>query len=121
MPGGTTVQTGNVKLQTMLGWAANTFAYPAVGANTTAIQTYSVPGLLPNDLVDVQLQGHQAGLSVSSAWCAAAGTLTVQWVNSTATPVTASNFPASIVLIVSRFEDANIGPPGSPPWLQAIV
>ena len=121
MPGGTTPQGGNVKLQQMLAWAANTFAVPAVGANTSAIQTYTVPGVLPNDLVDVQLQGHQAGLSVSSAWCATPGTLTVQWVNSTATPVTAGNFTASVVLLVSRFENANVAAPGTAPWMQAIV
>lgn len=121
MPGGTTPQEGNVKLQNVLGFAASAISYPTVTANTSATQTYTIPGLLIGDIVDIQLQGHVAGLSVSSAWCAAAGTLTIQWVNSTTGTITGAAFTSPVIMLISRYENANVAQIGASPWLQAIV
>lgn len=118
MPGGTTEVGGNTKLQVILGLPA--LASPAsVGANSSVTNTASVPGLLPYDLIDVQLQSHVAGLSVASAWCAAANVMTVQWVNSTAAPITTQSFVA--IVGVTRMENANVGPPGQSNFPQAII
>lgn len=122
MPGGTTEVGGNTKLQVILGFGTtgNTIASPAsLAANTSVISTYSVPGLLVYDLIDLQLQGHFAGLSIGSTFCTVAGTLSVQWINSTTGAITTQTF--TTLLQVTRMENANINPPGTAPWLQAIV
>ena len=62
----------------------------AVAANTTATQTFSIPGLQTTDIVNVLgLNGSQiAGIVTAEADCLAAGVLTVQFGNLTAAPVT---------------------------------
>jgi hypothetical protein len=109
MPGGTTEVGGNTKLQVVgVLVGATGISTPSVGANTSVTQTYSLPGLLVNDMIDLQSQSHVAGLSVASAWCAAANVLTAQFVNSTGSTIGAqSNY---IVLFqVTRMENANLG------------
>jgi len=105
MPGGTTPQGGNCKLQDLLALAVTT---PSVTANTSNTATYSLPGVLPYDIVDVQSQSHVAGLSVGSSWCSTAGSIIVQFVNSTGSTIGAqSNY--QILILVSRYENANLG------------
>lgn len=106
MPGGTTEVGGNTKLQTILGL---TLASPSpnIAANTSVIQTYTVPGLLVYDLIDVQMQAHNAGLSVGSTWCATPGVMTVQWINSTTGTIATANIQC--VVGVTRMENANLG------------
>lgn len=62
----------------------------AVAANTTAAQTFSVPGLQTTDIVTlIGLNGSQiAGIVVCECDCLTAGVLTVQFGNLTASPVT---------------------------------
>ena len=62
----------------------------AVAANTSAAQTFSIPGLQTTDIVVLLgLIGSQAaGIVVCEADCLTAGVLSVQFGNLTASPVT---------------------------------
>lgn len=53
----------------------------SVGANTTAEQTFNVPGLLVGDSLDINKASHQAGLSIGNVRVSAANTLAIQFVN----------------------------------------
>lgn len=109
MPGGTSDVFGNSHLQTIgiLG-AATGISTPSVGANTSVIATYSLPGILVNDFIDAQSQTHVAGLSIASCWCATNGIVTLQFVNSTTGTIgVQSNYV--VLWMVSRMENANLG------------
>lgn len=56
----------------------------SVGANTTAEQTFAVPGLQVGDSLDINKASHQAGLSIGNVRVSAAGVLAIQFVNTTA-------------------------------------
>jgi hypothetical protein len=62
----------------------------AVSAATTAVQTFSVPGLQTTDIVSVVgLNGSQtAGIIIAEADCLTAGVLSIQFGNVTAGSVT---------------------------------
>jgi hypothetical protein len=60
----------------------------AVGANTTAEQTFAVPGLQVGDSIDINKASHQAGLSIGNVRVSAANTLAIQFVNTTAGSIT---------------------------------
>ncbi|HDR8930509.1 hypothetical protein [Burkholderia vietnamiensis] len=59
-----------------------------VAANATAEQTFAVPGLQVGDSVDINKASHQAGLSIGNVRVSAANTLAIQYVNTTASPIT---------------------------------
>lgn len=59
-----------------------TLAPASVGANTTAEQTFTVPGLQVGDSLDVNKASHQVGLSIGNVRVSAANTLAIQFVNS---------------------------------------
>ena len=67
-----------------------TLAPVSVAANTTATQTFTVPGLLTTDIVNViGLNGSQiAGIIIAESDCLAVNVLTIQFGNVTAAPVT---------------------------------
>lgn len=56
----------------------------SVAANTTAEQTFTVPGLQVGDSIDVNKTSHQVGLSIGNVRVSAANTLAIQYVNTTA-------------------------------------
>lgn len=60
----------------------------AVGANTTAEQTFNVPGLQVGDSLDINKASHQVGLSIGNVRVSAANTLAIQYVNTTAGSIT---------------------------------
>lgn len=60
----------------------------AVGANTTAEQTFTVPGLQVGDSIDINKASHQAGLSIGNVRVSATNTLAIQYVNTTAGSIT---------------------------------
>lgn len=68
----------------------------AVAANTTAEQTFTVPGLQVGDSLDINKASHQAGLSIGNVRVSAANTLAIQFVNTTAGSIT----PASEQYII---------------------
>lgn len=109
MPGGTTEVGGNTKLQVIgVLVSATGLSTPSVGANTSVTQTYNLPGVLVNDMIDAQSQSHVAGLSIASSWCAANGVVTVQFVNSTTGTIgVQSNYV--VLFQVTRLENANLG------------
>lgn len=59
----------------------------SVGANTTAEQTFTVPGLKTNYMVFVNKPSASAGLGVVNARVSAADTLAITFVNATAAPI----------------------------------
>lgn len=60
----------------------------AVGANTTAEQTFTVPGVSVGDSVDVNKASHQVGLSIGNIRVSAANQLAIQYVNTTGGSIT---------------------------------
>lgn len=60
----------------------------AVGANTTAEQTFTVNGLRVGDSIDINKASHQAGLSIGNVRVSANNTLAIQYVNTTAGSIT---------------------------------
>lgn len=56
----------------------------SVAANSAAEQTFTVPGLLVGDSVDINKPSTQAGLSIGNVRVSAANTLAIQFVNTTA-------------------------------------
>ena len=71
-------------------YIAPTFAPASVAANTTAAQTFSVPGLQTTDQIEVLgVAGLQTtGILISEADCMTAGVLTIQFANLTSSPAT---------------------------------
>lgn len=83
---GTGVITGNVRA---LGVADITISPALVAANTTAEQTFTVPGLLASDVVhSVSKPAAQAGLGIVGWRVTTAGLLAVTFSNNTASGIT---------------------------------
>lgn len=59
----------------------------SISANSSVEVTFAVAGLQLFDFVEVNKLNHVAGLSVGNARVSAANTLSVQMVNSTASPI----------------------------------
>lgn len=64
-----------------------TLSPSSVAANTTAEQTFTVPGLLPGDIVTVGKPTSQAGLGIVNARVSAANTLAITFSNNTGSPI----------------------------------
>lgn len=60
----------------------------SVSANTTSEQTFSVPGVLPGDSIDINKASHQAGLGITNVRASAANVLAITFMNNTASPIT---------------------------------
>ena len=65
----------------------------AVAANTTAVQTFALPGLQTNDIIVAQgyIANQTTGLFIAECDCLTANVLTIQFGNLTASPASASN------------------------------
>jgi hypothetical protein len=74
----------------------------SVAANTTAEQTFTVPGLRVGDFVLVSKPSLSAGLSVANARVSAANTLAITFGNHTASPIDPA--AESYLLFVFRAE-----------------
>lgn len=55
----------------------------SVAANTTAVQSLTVPGVGSDDIVRVIKKTHEAGLAVVDSWPSAKNTVSVQLMNCT--------------------------------------
>ncbi|MFC4275567.1 hypothetical protein [Achromobacter aloeverae] len=64
-----------------------TLSPASVAANTTAEQTFTVPGLAVGDAVWVNKPTLQAGLGIAGARVSAANTLAITFINATASPI----------------------------------
>ena len=79
------VITGNVQ---SMGVASLTLSPVSVAANTTAEQTFTMPGLLATDVIfDVTKPTAQAGLGIVGCRVAGAGSLGITFSNNTASPI----------------------------------
>lgn len=82
----TTVSRGNILVGFLIGPSLTPVS---VLANTSAEQTFTVPGLLVGDVVGVTFNGVMtAGLGITNARVSAVNVLTVGFQNSTAGPLT---------------------------------
>ena len=86
----------------------NFLVYPsltptAITASTTAVQTFTIPGLAVNDSVSVNSQAAQTtGVSVINTWVSAANTLSVQFAN--ANTASATPYVGTYILACDRLE-----------------
>jgi len=79
------VITGNVQ---SMGVASVTLSPSSVAANTTAEQTFTLPGILATDvLIDVTKPTAQAGLGIVGCRVTAANTVGITFSNNTASPI----------------------------------
>lgn len=85
MPGAADLPRGNISLAMIIGVALTP---SAVGANTTAEQTFTVNGLLVGDQVAVTKPTTQAGLGIVNSRVSAANTLAITFSNNTGGGIT---------------------------------
>lgn len=77
--------TGNLQA---IGVATLTLSPASVAANTTAEQTFTLPGLRVGDVIlDVNSAAPQAGLGIVGRRVSAANTLGLTFANNTASPI----------------------------------
>jgi len=60
----------------------------SISANSTAEQTFTVPGLTTNMFVEVSKPSHSSGVVIGNARVSAANQIAIQFSNVTASPVT---------------------------------
>jgi len=102
------IARGNILYDTLL---AVTLSPSQVSANTTAEQTFTVPGLQTTDMVSVQKPTAQAGLGIVGARVSAPNTLAITFVNVTESGITPT---ASQTYIVRVTRPSNPGQPLPP-------
>lgn len=85
MPGPSDIARGNIALCMLLGVPLSP---AAVGANTTAEQTFTVIGLQTTDEVQVTKPTTQAGLGIVNARVSAQDTLAITFSNNTGAGIT---------------------------------
>lgn len=77
--------TGNVQ---SMGVISVAFTPASVAANTTAEQTFTVPGIIASDVcIDVTKPTSQAGLGIVMTRVTAANTVGITFSNNTASPI----------------------------------
>lgn len=101
----TTVVRGNVGLEMIL---IVTLTPPNVGANTTVEGSYTVPGVLPNDFIEINQQSHIVGLSIGNVRVTAPNTVNIQFVNSTGLAINGSP-PTQYIFNLDRMENQSLG------------
>ena len=96
----TTISRGNILVNMIAG---PTLTPGALTASTTTALTFTIPGLLLNDAVNVTFNGAQtAGVGIGNAYVSAANVLTIVFTNSTAgTPTPAAGV---YLVLVDRAE-----------------
>lgn len=87
---------GNIPKQSVL---SLTLSPVAVGANTTAEQTFTVNGLVPGDMAVITKPTTQAGLGVVNSRVSAANTLAVTFSNNTGGSITPTANEVYLVLV----------------------
>lgn len=71
----------------------------SVAANTTAEQTFTVAGLVTNDIVTVNKPTLNAGIGICASRVSAADTLAITYSNNTGSPITPSSETYKIVSV----------------------
>lgn len=85
MPGNTTIPRGNMLNEWLLGV---TLSPISVAPNTSAEQSFTIPGLLVGDFISVVKPTVQAGLGIVNSRVSAANTLALAFANMTAATIT---------------------------------
>lgn len=109
MPGAAMNADGNLLFSTMLSFTPTPVI---VGANTTAEQTFTIPGLQVGDFVNIIKPSTQAGLGIVNCRVSAANTLAVAFCNTTGGGLTPTALERYL-LMVDRFDGANVQNPPS--------
>lgn len=86
---------GNVRAMSILSLA---FVPTSVAANTTAEETFTVPGILPGDVVGVIKPTLQAGLGIVNQRVTAANTIAITYSNNTASPIVPTSETYQVVV-----------------------
>jgi hypothetical protein len=110
MPQSTTIARGNVQMEVLL---QITVTPPAtLAASTTTESTYSVPGVMVGDFIEINKPSHTTGLSIGNVRVASNNNIAIQWVNSTTSTIT--NAPnEQYLIVVSRFDSMPQTPPSA--------
>lgn len=109
MPGPSDLSRGNVQLNMLL---SVTLSPASVANATSAEQTFTVPGLLANDLVSVNKPTAQAGLGIVGSRVSAANTLAITFMNSTSATITPTASQAYLVHVTRANTPATPLPAG---------
>ena len=97
MPGGSTPELGNTAFSQVI--LANITPAASVTAATSTTSTYTINGIQQGDLIVLAPQAAiQALLDIGSVWVSAANTLSIQWINQSASNSSAS--PASVYCVL---------------------
>jgi hypothetical protein len=92
--------TGNVQ---SLSVVSATLSPVIVAANTTAEQTFTVPGVLASDmLVEVNKPTAQAGLGIAGVRVSAANTIAITFSNNTAAGITPTASEVYLLLLARK-------------------
>lgn len=108
MPG-TLIARGNVVLEMVAAISLLPNGGTNIAANSTVETTYTVQGVQLNDFLEINKPSHTAGLSVGNIRASAANQIAVQFVNSTASPISPTT--ETYLLALTRCETATL--PGS--------
>jgi hypothetical protein len=104
MPGGTTLQRGNILFEQAL---QLTVTPPTITTGVITQQTVTVPGLVPGDIIDWNMLTFTSNLiSVTNMAVLASNTLTINWSTEGATVSGAA--AQTFELIVSRIENYSL-------------
>ena len=104
MPGGTRYQQGNEIFAQVL--YLPSVAFPTIGVGASASNTFTVPGVLPLDLISWNIQNPPAHLTIDNIYVSAANTLTILW-GTDATGITGST--VAVLIDITRAENAGLG------------
>jgi hypothetical protein len=116
MPGGTNNCLGNMQMAQSM-YASLTPA-ASVTSNTSTTSTYTIIGLITNDMIDLYPQSALTTLlAIGSVWVSAANTLSVQWINASGSNSTASPTAINFEIIVNR---STLSPYALTLWPTAI-
>ena len=108
MPSSTTIARGNVQLEAILQISVTPPA--TMSANSTQETTYTVPGIMVGDFIEINKPSHTAGLSIGNIRSSAANQIGIQWINSTTSTIT-SPPNENYLIVVTRFDSYPNTPP----------
>jgi hypothetical protein len=107
MPGGSTIARGNMIMVQAIQATLMPAASVTAGASVTS--TYTIANLAVGDMVDLYPQAIiTAPLSFGAIWVSASNTLSVQWVNASASTSSASPTAVLFEMLVNRPENASL-------------
>lgn len=120
MPGGSTPELGNTAFSQVI--LALITPAASVTAATSTTSTYTINGLTLGQLIVIAPQSAvQALLDIGAAWVSAANTLSIQWVNASASNSSAS--PTAIYCVLYVVQPTFVSYPlttANPNWPTAL-